>query len=88
MCAKTANSTPKVGSVVCGVCTLNEKLGFMPGIIHKVYNNGGAGLFQADNGPVFTVLPSDLADKQPALTVEEILQELTRIFRQPLADKL
>ena len=88
MCATTVTVTTKAGPLVCGPCMLNERAHFMSGIIHKTYNNGGAALFQANNGPVFTIVPSDLASEQPALTVEEVLRELTRIFHQPLADNL
>ncbi len=80
MCASSVIVTGKVGPLVCGPCKLTARLHSMTGVIHKVYNNGGAALFQADNGPVFTILPRDLAAKQPSLTVEEVLRELTRIF--------
>ncbi len=82
----TVDITPEAGPLVCGPCKLNERMGSMTGITHKVYNNGWAALFQADNGPVFTILPRDLDSEQPPLTVEEVLRELARIFRQPLAN--
>lgn len=84
----TVSVTPEVGPLVCGPCKLNERMGSVTGIIHKVYNKGWAALFQADNGPVFTILPRDLALEQPPLTVEEVLRELTSIFRKPLANNL
>lgn len=64
MCASSVIVTGKVGPPVCGPCKLTARLHSMTGVIHKVYNNGGAALFQADNGPVFTILPRDLAAKQ------------------------
>ena len=88
MCATTVGKTCKTyeaGPLVCGPCKLKDSV---TGIIHKVYNNGEAALFQADNGPVFTILLRDLAVEQPTLTVEEVFRELTRIFRHPLADNL
>ena len=84
----TAKITPEAGPLVCGPCRLNEKFSSMTGICHKVYNNGWAALFQADNGPIFTILPRDLADTQPKLTTDEILRELARIFRAPLPEQL
>lgn len=88
MYVKTVPVLPTTGPLVCGPCKLNKHLHYMTGIIHKIYNNGGAGLFQADNGPVFTIVPRDLASVQPTLTTEEVLRELARIFRKPLADNL
>ena len=88
MRVQNVSITPEAGPLVCGPCKLNERMGSMTGVIRKVYNNGGAASFQADNGPVFTILPYDLALEQPPLTVEEVLRELTRIFRQPLAGNL
>jgi len=84
----TANITPEAGPLVCGPCKLNERMGSMTGVIHKVYNNGWAALFQADTGPALTILPRDLDSEQPPLTVKEVLRELARIFRQPLANNL
>lgn len=88
MRAQNVSITPEAGPLVCGPCKLNERMGSMTGVIRKVYNNGGAASFQADNGPVFTILPYDLDAEQPPLTVEEVLRELARIFRQPLAGNL
>lgn len=88
MRVQNVSITPEAGPLVCGPCKLNERMGSMTGVIRKVYNNGGAALFQADNGPVFTILPYDLDSEQPPLTVEEVLRELAHIFRQPLAGNL
>jgi hypothetical protein len=88
MRAQTVTAMPKIGPLVCGPCKLTERLHSMTGVIHRVYNNGGAALFQADNGVMFTIVPRDLAAEQPPLTVEEVLRELTRIFRPPLKDNL
>jgi len=88
MCVSNVIVTGKVGPLVCGPCKLTERLHSMTGVIHKVYNNGEAALFQADNGVVFTIMPCDLAAEQPLLTVDEVLCALTRIFRTPLADNL
>lgn len=54
------------------------------GVVTQVYNNGELGLFQADNGPVFTVKTSDLLAKQPALSANAIVAEIHRIFNTPL----
>ena len=58
------------------------------GIITRLYNEGMVGLFQADNGPVFTIDSRDLQPEQPALSVAEIVAELHRIFRKPLREDL
>jgi hypothetical protein len=58
------------------------------GVIVRLYNEGMVGLFQADNGPVFTIDSRDLQPKQPALSAKEIVAELHRIFRKPLREDL
>ena len=58
------------------------------GVVHQLYNNGELGLFQADNGPIFTIRPADLQEKQPPLSAAQIVEELHRIFRAPLREDL
>lgn len=58
------------------------------GVVHQLYNEGELGLFQADNGPIFTIRPADLREKQPPLSAAQIVAELHRIFRAPLREGL
>ena len=58
------------------------------GIVHQTYNGGELGLFQADNGPVFTIRAEELGEKQPPLSAAQIVAELHRIFRAPLREDL
>ncbi len=58
------------------------------GVVHQLYNNGELGLFQADNGPIFTIRPADLREKQPPLPAAQIVAELHRIFRARLREDL
>ena len=54
------------------------------GVVQRLYNGDYCGLFQADNGPVFTTNSTDLELNQPPLTADQIIAELNRIFRAPL----
>lgn len=58
------------------------------GVVHRLYNNGELGLFQADNGPIFTIRAEELGKKQPPLSAAQIVAELHRIFRAPLREGL
>ena len=58
------------------------------GVVHQLYNEGELGLFQADNGPVFTIRSTDLREKQPPMSAAQIVAELHRIFQAPLREDL
>lgn len=58
------------------------------GVIQRLYNDGYCGLFQADNGPVFTINSTDLELNQPPLTADQLIAELNRIFLAPLREDL